>query len=88
ARQRMDRDIVFLGPSDSTYRAQQSIRSLSNRMNSKAPYLKLSLSITNTSSIRILAQHTTQNAPLISDWLEALIREDELLQREEFSILK
>ncbi|QYK60615.1 IucA/IucC family protein [Paenibacillus sp. S25] len=88
ARQRMDRDIVFLGPSDSTYRAQQSIRSLSNRVNSKAPYLKLSLSITNTSSIRILAQHTTQNAPLISDWLEALIQEDELLQREEFSILK
>jgi siderophore synthetase component len=88
ARQRMDRDIVFLGPSDSTYRAQQSIRSLSNRMNSKAPYLKLSLSITNTSSIRILAQHTTQNAPLISNWLEALIREDELLQREQFAILK
>lgn len=88
ARQRMDGDIVYLGPSSSPYRAQQSIRSLSNRINPEAPYIKLALSITNTSSTRILAQHTTQNAPLISDWLEELIREDELLQQVQFGILK
>ncbi|MBY0114723.1 IucA/IucC family protein [Paenibacillus xylanexedens] len=88
ARQRMDGNIVYLGPSSSPYRAQQSIRSLSNRVNPEAPYIKLALSITNTSSTRILAQHTTQNAPLISDWLEELIREDELLQQAQFGILK
>ncbi len=88
ARQRMDGDIVYLGPSSSPYRAQQSIRSLSNRVNPEAPYIKLALSITNTSSTRILAQHTTQNAPLISDWLEELVREDELLQQVQFGILK
>ncbi|KAA8747635.1 IucA/IucC family protein [Paenibacillus sp. UASWS1643] len=88
ARQLMDGDIVYLGPSSSPYRAQQSIRSLSNRVNSEAPYIKLALSITNTSSTRILAQHTTQNAPLISDWLDNLVREDELLQRAQFGILK
>ncbi|WP_458125413.1 IucA/IucC family protein [Paenibacillus sp. Z3-2] len=88
ARQLMDGDIVYLGPSSSPYRAQQSIRSLSNRMNPEAPYIKLALSITNTSSTRILAQHTTQNAPLISDWLEELVREDELLQQTQFGILK
>ncbi|WP_339306999.1 IucA/IucC family protein [Paenibacillus sp. FSL L8-0435] len=88
ARQRMDGDIVYLGLSSSPYRAQQSIRSLSNRINPEAPYIKLALSITNTSSTRILAQHTTQNAPLISDWLEELIREDELLQQVQFGILK
>ncbi|MDQ0658406.1 IucA/IucC family siderophore biosynthesis protein [Paenibacillus sp. W2I17] len=88
ARQLMDGDIVYLGPSSSPYRAQQSIRSLSNRMNPEAPYIKLALSITNTSSTRILAQHTTQNAPLISDWLDNLVREDELLQRAQFAILK
>ncbi|WP_336758913.1 IucA/IucC family protein [Paenibacillus sp. USHLN196] len=88
ARQRMDGDIVYLGPSSSPYRAQQSIRSLSNQVNPEAPYIKLALSITNTSSTRILAQHTTQNAPLISDWLEELIREDELLQQVQFGILK
>ncbi|WP_419891207.1 IucA/IucC family protein [Paenibacillus xylanexedens] len=88
ARQLMDGDIVYLGPSSSPYRAQQSIRSLSNRVNPEAPYIKLALSITNTSSTRILAQHTTQNAPLISDWLEELVREDELLQQVQFGILK
>ncbi|WP_339189606.1 IucA/IucC family protein [Paenibacillus sp. FSL R5-0490] len=87
-RQRMDGDIVYLGPSSSPYRAQQSIRSLSNRVNPEAPYIKLALSITNTSSTRILAQHTTQNAPLISDWLDELVREDELLQQAQFAILK
>ncbi|MEK4370564.1 IucA/IucC family protein [Paenibacillus sp. FSL R5-0473] len=88
ARQLMDGDIVYLGPSSSPYRAQQSIRSLSNRVNPEAPYIKLALSITNTSSTRILAQHTTQNAPLISDWLDELVREDELLQQAQFAILK
>ncbi|WP_017690462.1 IucA/IucC family protein [Paenibacillus sp. PAMC 26794] len=88
ARQLMDRDIVYLGPSSSPYRAQQSIRSLSNRVNPEAPYIKLALSITNTSSTRILAQHTTQNAPLISDWLDTLVRDDELLQQAQFTILK
>lgn len=88
ARQLMDGDIVYLGASSSTYRAQQSIRSLSNRKNKQAPYIKLALSITNTSSTRILAQHTTQNAPLISDWLDELVREDELLRQEQFAILK
>lgn len=88
ARQLMDGDIVYLGPSSSPYRAQQSIRSLSNRVNPESPYIKLALSITNTSSTRILAQHTTQNAPLISDWLDELVREDELLQQVQFGILK
>ncbi|WP_339299433.1 IucA/IucC family protein [Paenibacillus sp. FSL R5-0623] len=88
ARQLMDGDIVYLGPSSSPYRAQQSIRSLSNRVNPEAPYIKLALSITNTSSTRILAQHTTQNAPLISDWLDNLVRDDELLQQAQFGILK
>jgi siderophore synthetase component len=88
AKQLMDGDIIYLGTSSSVYRAQQSIRSLSNRNNPLAPYIKLALSITNTSSTRILAQHTTQNAPLISDWLDQLVREDKLLQREQFVILK
>ncbi|WP_293200211.1 IucA/IucC family protein [Paenibacillus sp.] len=88
AKQLMDGDIINLGASVSAYRAQQSIRSLSNRENPVAPYIKLALSITNTSSTRILAQHTTQNAPLISDWLDQLVRDDELLQREQFAILK
>ncbi|MFD1175986.1 IucA/IucC family protein [Paenibacillus puldeungensis] len=86
--QRINRQLIPLGTSESPYRAQQSIRSLSNRKRNDASYIKLSLSITNTSTSRILAHHTTQNAPRISDWLDDLIRQDEFLQREQFHILK
>ncbi|MGG6310759.1 IucA/IucC family protein [Paenibacillus macerans] len=87
-RQRLNRELIPLGFSDGAYRAQQSIRTLSHRERAQAPYIKLSLGITNTSTGRILAHHTTQNAPLISEWLDGLIRKDELLQRERFGILK
>ena len=83
-----DGTIIILGKSNSTYRAQQSIRSLSHRHSAQASYLKLPLSITNTSTSRILAHHTTQNAPLISAWLSRVINNDEYLQKCRFTILK
>lgn len=86
--QLMDKDIVILGIATSSYRAQQSIRSLAHRENREAPYIKFPLSITNTSTSRILAHHTTQNAPLISDWLNKIIQEDFLLRKEKFQILR
>jgi siderophore synthetase component len=86
--QLIDKDIVILGASNSTYRAQQSIRSLSHRDNVDAPYIKFPLSITNTSTSRILAHHTTQNAPLISDWLDKIIKNDILLSKLNFNILR
>ncbi|MGE8080819.1 IucA/IucC family protein [Peribacillus loiseleuriae] len=88
AQQLNDKDIVILGQSTSTYRAQQSIRSLSHRDNIYAPYIKFPLSITNTSTSRILAHHTTQNAPLISDWLHKLIENDSLLSKGKINILR
>ncbi|MBB6451074.1 siderophore synthetase component [Geomicrobium halophilum] len=80
--------VIFLGYSKPVYRAQQSIRSLGHRTNPKAAYVKLPLSITNTSSSRILASHTIQNAPKISDWLQALVDEDEFLQKKSFALLR
>jgi siderophore synthetase component len=88
AQQLADKDIVPLGRSGGAYRAQQSIRSLSLRSNAEAPYIKFALSITNTSTSRILAHHTTQNAPLISRWLNGIIQSDPLLQKERFQILR
>jgi 2-[(L-alanin-3-ylcarbamoyl)methyl]-3-(2-aminoethylcarbamoyl)-2-hydroxypropanoate synthase len=88
APQIMNKDIVIAGATDSPYRAQQSIRSLSHRGNSGAAYIKLALSITNTSTSRILAHHTTQNAAMISNWLNRIIGNDELLQQERFNILR
>jgi siderophore synthetase component len=83
-----DKTIIVLGKSASLYRAQQSIRSLSNRHCTQASYLKLSLNITNTSTSRILAHHTTQNAPIISAWLDKIIKNDEYLKTLRFEILK
>lgn len=83
-----DKTIIILGKSESSYRAQQSIRSLSNRHSAQASYLKLPLSITNTSTSRILAHHTTQNAPIISAWLDRIIKSDEYLKNCQFEILK
>ncbi|MFD0672083.1 IucA/IucC family protein [Cohnella sp. GCM10027633] len=80
-------DIVPLGPSTRPYRAQQSIRTLSLR-GEPAPYLKLSLSLVNTSTSRILAQHTVLNAPLIADWMDRIAKSDEWLRRERFELLR
>ncbi|MBD3919257.1 IucA/IucC family siderophore biosynthesis protein [Paenibacillus sp. PR3] len=83
-----NKDIIVLGGSRSSYRAQQSIRTLSRRDKQDASYIKLALSITNTSTSRILAHHTTQNAPLISDWLQRIIRNDSLLTKLRFQVLR
>ncbi|OXM15587.1 IucA/IucC family protein [Paenibacillus herberti] len=81
-------DIVPLGAAEGKYRAQQSIRTLASRANTEAPYIKLALSITNTSTSRILAHHTTQNAPLVSEWLERIVSSDAVLQGAGFRLLK
>jgi Siderophore synthetase component len=83
-----NKEIIVLGASRSSYRAQQSIRTLSHREKQDASYIKLALSITNTSTSRILAHHTTQNAPLISDWLQHIIRNDSLLTKLRFQVLR
>ncbi|MGG3448353.1 IucA/IucC family protein [Domibacillus aminovorans] len=88
AQQLNDKDIVIVGASNHTYRAQQSIRSLSHRDNTHAPYIKLPLSITNTSTSRILAHHTTQNAPLISDWLNKIVHQDSFLSNGKINVLR
>ncbi|EPC02216.1 hypothetical protein L861_16025 [Litchfieldella anticariensis FP35 = DSM 16096] len=68
--------IVYLGQAQDAYRAQQSIRTLANATCRQKAYLKLALSITNTSTSRILAAHTVQNSARISDWLHDLVARD------------
>lgn len=74
------RDLIVLGPAQDSYRAQQSIRTLANDSRPERCYLKLSLSILNTSTSRILAPHTVQNAPLVSAWLKNIIEQDTFLR--------
>lgn len=74
--------IIPLGISEHAYTAQQSIRTLANRSRPDLASLKLSLSIINTSTGRVIAPHTVQNAPLITDWLQGIASEDPYLRDE------
>lgn len=72
-------NIVFLGEGLDIYRPQQSLRTLANHTYPEKHYVKLALSIVNTSTSRGLAEHTIANAPIISDWLYRLVAEDPYL---------
>lgn len=87
-RELAEKNIILLGESRDVYRPQQSIRTLSNFTFKQNAYLKLSLSITNTSTSRILAGHTVLNGALITDWLQTLIKEDEFAKRLDLVILR
>ncbi|GBF76056.1 hypothetical protein PA598K_04497 [Paenibacillus sp. 598K] len=76
-------EIVYLGQAGDEYRPQQSIRTLTNRRHPGKPYVKLPMNIVNTSSGRILAQHTIVNAARISDWLGRIVEGDAWLSGEQ-----
>ncbi|WP_199615906.1 IucA/IucC family protein [Paenibacillus alkalitolerans] len=75
-----ERRLIVLGTAKDTYRAQQSIRTLANVTSPYKAYLKLSLSMINTSTGRVLAPHTVENAPAVSDWLKELADNDPFLK--------
>lgn len=75
-------EIILLGEDPHAFAAQQSIRTLSCRDVPERPYLKLALSIVNTSTSRVLAPHTVGNAPLVSDWLRGVVAHDAFLREE------
>lgn len=80
--------VVYLGRGAEAYIPQQSLRTLTHLKDPSKPYLKLSMSITNTSSSRILAAHTAMNGPLITDWLQALIDQSPIAQTLKLSLLR
>ncbi|WP_445116088.1 IucA/IucC family protein [Acinetobacter sp. WZC-1] len=61
------------------YLPQQSIRTLSNITDITAFSLKLSMNLVNTSTSRVLAPHTVQNAAKMSDWLAKIVADDQVL---------
>lgn len=74
------RELIVLGEDPHAHRAQQSVRTLACRDVPERASLKLSLSIVNTSTSRVLAPHTVHNAPKISDWLRRVTVGDEYLR--------
>lgn len=87
-RELASQQIIPLGYGEDEYYAQQSIRTLGNRTRTEAPYLKMALSITNTSTARILAGHTVLNGALITDWLTRLIQSNETARQLGFVVLR
>ncbi|TCP55761.1 siderophore synthetase component [Tumebacillus sp. BK434] len=79
--------LLLLGASEDVYHPQQSIRTLSNATAPGRAYLKLSMSIVNTSTGRVLAPHTVQNAPHVTDWLKGIAEHDPFLRDESRLIL-
>lgn len=66
-------DLQLLGVLEEQYLPQQSIRTLGSMAAPQRPSLKLAMNLVNTSTSRVLAPHTAQNAAPISDWLAALV---------------
>ncbi|WP_051251166.1 IucA/IucC family protein [Paenibacillus harenae] len=77
-----NKQMICLGESEVGYRPQQSIRTLANHANPVQSYLKLSLHITNTSSLRSLTPHSLATAPLVSAWLNQIVQRDAFLRDE------
>lgn len=75
-------ELILLGEDPHEFIAQQSIRTMTCRDNLLRPYLKLSMSIVNTSTGRGIAAHTVRNAPRITDWLREVVDSDEFLRDE------
>ena len=73
--------VIWLGESDELYHPQQSIRTMSPIDTTKY-YLKVPISITNTSTKRVLAPHTIENAAQITDWLKQIQQQDTYLKDE------
>lgn len=87
AAQLASRELVVLGEDPHQHLAQQSIRTLSCVDAPERAYLKLSLSIVNTSTSRVLAPHTVRNAAPISDWLHGILAADGYLRDELGTVL-
>lgn len=82
-----EKRLIVLGTGTDAYRPQQSIRTLANRTSPGKAYLKLSMSILNTSTGRVLAPHTVENAPAVSDWLKELAAGDPFLHESRLILL-
>jgi siderophore synthetase component len=77
-----DGRLLYLGTDQTSWLAQQSIRSLTSLAGEHKHHLKLPLAIANSSADRILSDHHVHNAPLISACLLQLRRDDLNLQQQ------
>lgn len=75
--------LIYLGVAGPHYRASQSVRTLIPIATNTGAHLKLPLNIVNTSSLRTLEPHAVCSAPVISDWLQQIINQDNYLAHQQ-----
>ncbi|MES2527325.1 MAG: IucA/IucC family protein [Bdellovibrionota bacterium] len=73
----------FLGKAGDLYRAQVSLRTLTNVSHPGLPDVKLSLSILNTSCVRGLPESSVVTGPKVSKTLKMVVENDKILARTE-----
>ena len=73
-------DLIYLGESADLYLPQQSIRTLHNISRPDRVFIKLPVSILNTSVYRGLPAERTRNAPRLSRWLSSIALNDSFLK--------
>ena len=69
-------NIVYLGHSSDDYLATQSIRSFNNQSDYRKFQVKLPISIFNTAVYRGLPHERTELAPLLTQWLKDIHKQD------------
>ncbi|CAA0097053.1 Aerobactin synthase [BD1-7 clade bacterium] len=72
-----NREVFPLGPAGDSYRASISVRTLLNVSDPEKANIKLPMNMVNSSSLRTLPDHSIYAAPLLSQWLNTLVDDDE-----------
>ncbi|MFK7113976.1 IucA/IucC family protein [Flavobacterium oreochromis] len=79
--------LIPLGFAPDFHSAQQSIRTFFNLTNHNKYFTKTALSVVNMGFMRGLSPYYMESTPIITTWLENLIKNDSFLQSKGFTIL-
>lgn len=74
------KEVLLLGSAGDFYHASQSLRTLVNVTDPRKANVKMPLNVVCTSSHRNLQSHFVHTAPVISNWIQNLVADDEYLQ--------
>ncbi|NTS78835.1 hypothetical protein HR060_18495 [Catenovulum sp. SM1970] len=73
--------LAYLGAAGDQYQASISVRTLLNVTHPEKANIKLPLNMVNTSSLRSIDSHSICSAPVLSNWLNNLVKDDEFFSQ-------
>lgn len=81
-------DLILVGPSDHPWRAQQSVRTFLDVADTTRDYAKTALGVHSMGFLRGLSPAYMAVMPAISDWLAAIVDQDEFLSSSGVQVLR